>query len=103
MPTGSRMAVDYADLSAPGISVRVQELFGLGATPTVGDGRVRVVLTLLSPAHRPVQVTRDLGLFWRTSYAEVRKELRGRYPRHAWPDDPLHAEPTTRARKRPTG
>lgn len=100
VPTGSRVRVDYADPANPGLSVRVQELFGLAQTPTVGDGRMPVVITLLSPAHRPVQVTRDLGAFWRTSYAEVRKELRGRYPRHPWPDDPLHAEPTTRAKRR---
>ncbi len=102
MRTGSNVRVDYADPAAPMISVRVQELFGLGETPTVGDGRVRVVITLLSPAHRPVQVTRDLGAFWKTSYAEVRKELRGRYPKHPWPEDPLHAEPTTRAKRRGT-
>ncbi|MBI3792628.1 MAG: ATP-dependent helicase HrpB [Gemmatimonadetes bacterium] len=102
MTTGSRVPVDYADPAAPGVSVRVQELFGLADTPTVGAGRVRVVLTLLSPAHRPVQVTRDLGAFWRTSYAEVRKDMRGRYPRHPWPEDPLAAEPTRRAKPRGT-
>jgi ATP-dependent helicase HrpB len=102
VPTGSRMAVDYADPSAPALHVRVQELFGLGTHPTVGDGRVRVVLHLLSPAHRPVQVTRDLPAFWRTSYADVRKDLRGRYPRHPWPEDPLAAEPTRRAKPRGT-
>ena len=102
MPTGSNMRVDYADPAAPMISVRVQELFGLGETPTVGEAKVRVVITLLSPAHRPVQVTRDLGTFWRTSYADVRKELRGRYPKHPWPEDPLNAEPTTRAKRRGT-
>jgi ATP-dependent helicase HrpB len=100
VPTGSNVRVDYADLAAPMISVRVQEMFGLADTPTVGDGRVRVVITLLSPAHRPVQVTRDLGAFWKTSYAEVRKDLRGRYPKHPWPEDPLHAEPTRRAKPR---
>ncbi len=100
VPTGSRVRVDYADPAAPGMAVRVQELFGLATTPTVAEGRVRVVITLLSPAHRPVQVTRDLGAFWQSSYAEVRKELRGRYPRHPWPDDPLRAEPTTRAKRR---
>ena len=100
MPTGSRVPVDYEDPAAPGIAVRVQELFGLAATPAVGDGRVAVVLTLLSPAHRPVQVTRDLGAFWASSYADVRKELRGRYPKHPWPEDPLHAEATTRAKRR---
>jgi ATP-dependent helicase HrpB len=100
VPTGSRIPVDYADPSAPSIAVRLQELFGLAETPRVGDGRVPLVLRLLSPAHRPVQVTRDLAGFWRSSYFEVRKDLRGRYPKHEWPDDPMSAAPTRRARRR---
>jgi ATP-dependent helicase HrpB len=84
------------------LAVKLQELFGCTASPTVLDGRVPVVLHLLSPAQRPVQVTRDLAGFWRSSYFDVRKELRGRYPRHPWPEDPLAAEPTRRAKPRGT-
>jgi ATP-dependent helicase HrpB len=102
VPTGSRIVVDYEDDNAPCIEVRLQELFGLADTPRIGDGRIPVALKLLSPARRPVQITRDLGGFWRGSYAEVRKELRGRYPRHFWPENPLEAEPTRRARPRGT-
>jgi ATP-dependent helicase HrpB len=94
--SGSRIAVDYSDPAQPVLAVRLQELFGETDTPTVGDGRVPVTLHLLSPARRPVQVTRDLAGFWRTSYFDVRKDLRGRYPKHAWPDDPLAAPPTRR-------
>ena len=100
VPTGSRLPVDYADPASPVLAVRVQELFGLADTPRVGRGAVPVTLHLLSPAHRPVQVTRDLAGFWRSSYAEVRKEMRGRYPRHPWPVDPLGAEPTRRAKRK---
>lgn len=100
VPTGSRIPVDYAEPGAPAIAVRLQELFGLSTTPSVGDGRVPLVLRLLSPAHRPVQVTRDLAGFWRTSYVAVRKELRGRYPKHSWPEDPIAAVPTRRAKPR---
>jgi ATP-dependent helicase HrpB len=100
VPTGSRVRVDYTDPAAPVLAVRLQELFGLAETPRVGDGRMALTLHLLSPARRPVQVTRDLAGFWRSSYFEVRKELRGRYPKHPWPDDPLAAEPTRRAKPR---
>ncbi len=100
VPTGSRIPVDYADPLAPAIAVRLQELFGLADTPRIGGGRVPVTLHLLSPAHRPVQVTRDLAGFWRSSYFEVRKDLRGRYPKHDWPEDPLNATPTRRAKPR---
>jgi ATP-dependent helicase HrpB len=96
VPSGSRLAVDYADPEAPVLAVRLQEVFGLAATPRVMDGRVPVVLQLLSPAYRPVQVTRDLASFWQTGYFDVRKDLRGRYPKHRWPDDPLEAEPGMR-------
>jgi ATP-dependent helicase HrpB len=80
--------------------VRVQELYGLGAHPTVAGGKVAITLALLSPAHRPIQLTRDLPGFWRGSWSEVRKEMRGRYPKHLWPDDPATAAPTTRAKPR---
>ena len=100
VPTGSRVPVDYSDPGAPALSVRLQEMFGLADTPRIARGAVPLTLRLLSPAHRPVQVTRDLGGFWRSSYADVRKHLRGRYPRHEWPEDPLAAAPTRRAKPR---
>ncbi|NUR34786.1 MAG: ATP-dependent helicase HrpB [Gemmatimonadaceae bacterium] len=100
VPTGSRIAVDYADPAAPVLAVRLQELFGLADTPRVAGGAVPLTLHLLSPARRPVQVTRDLAGFWRSSYFDVRKDLRGRYPKHEWPDDPLAAAPTRRAKPR---
>jgi ATP-dependent helicase HrpB len=100
VPTGSSIPVDYSDPASPVIAVRLQELFGQTETPRVGDGRVPLTLHLLSPAGRPVQVTRDLAGFWRSSYFEVRRELRGRYPKHEWPEDPLAASPTRRARRR---
>lgn len=99
-PTGSRLPIDYDDPRAPSVSVRLQEMFGTRQTPTVLGGRVALTLHLLSPAQRPVQVTRDLAGFWRSSYYDVRKDLRARYPKHAWPDDPLTAPPTKRARPR---
>lgn len=100
LPTGSRTPVNYSDPEAPFIAVRLQELFGVAATPRIADGRVPLMLHLLSPAGRPVQVTRDLAGFWRSSYFDVRKELRGRYPKHEWPEDPLSATPTSRAKRR---
>jgi ATP-dependent helicase HrpB len=93
LPSGMRVAIDYQDPAAPVLAVRLQEVFGLAETPRVLDGRVPVVMHLLSPAGRPVQVTRDLASFWATGYFEVRRDLRGRYPRHRWPDDPAHAAP----------
>jgi ATP-dependent helicase HrpB len=93
VPTGTRVAVDYEDDNAPCIEVRMQEVFGLADTPRVAGGRVPVTMKLLSPARRPMQITRDLAGFWRGSYAEVRKDMRGRYPRHYWPENPLEAEP----------
>jgi ATP-dependent helicase HrpB len=101
-PTGNRIAIDYAAEGGPRSEVRVQELFGLGAHPTVAGGRVAVTLTLLSPARRPIQTTRDLPGFWKGSWADVRKDMRGRYPRHPWPEDPLAAPPTTRVKPRGT-
>jgi ATP-dependent helicase HrpB len=103
VPSGSRVPVDYSDPAAPVLAVRLQELFGLTETPTVARGRVPLTLHLLSPARRPVQVTRDLAGFWRTTYFEVRKDLKGRYPKHHWPDDPLLAEPTRHAKRRGSG
>jgi ATP-dependent helicase HrpB len=100
VPTGSRIRVDYSDPGQPVLAVRLQELFGLDATPTIGGGAMPLTLQLLSPAYRPVQDTRDLAGFWRGSYYEVRKELRGRYPKHEWPDDPISAAPTKRAKRR---
>jgi ATP-dependent helicase HrpB len=100
VPTGSRIAVDYGDPAAPVLAVRLQELFGLAETPRLGGGRVPLTLHLLSPAHRPVQVTRDLAGFWRSSYFDVRRDLRGRYPKHHWPENPLEAEPTRRAKRK---
>jgi len=101
VPSGSRHAIDYSDPNAPVLAVRLQEVFGWTETPRVGRGRVPLTLHLLSPAHRPVQVTRDLASFWREGYFLVRKELRGRYPKHYWPEDPLTALPTNRTRPRP--
>jgi ATP-dependent helicase HrpB len=99
-PTGNRLRIDYADPRAPFVAVRLQEMFGCTETPRVLGGRVPVTLHLLSPAHRPVQVTRDLAGFWRSSYFDVRKDMKGRYPKHPWPDDPLTAAPTHRAKPR---
>jgi ATP-dependent helicase HrpB len=100
VPTGSRLPIDYADPESPVLAVRLQEMFGLAETPRIARGRVPLTLHLLSPAHRPVQVTRDLGGFWRSSYHDVRKDLRGRYPKHVWPEDPLTEPPTRRAKPR---
>lgn len=102
VPSGSRIAIDYSDAASPVLAVKLQEVFGWTSTPTLFNGRVPLTLHLLSPAQRPVQVTRDLAGFWRNSYFEVRKDLRGRYPRHPWPDDPLTAPATRRAKPRGT-
>jgi ATP-dependent helicase HrpB len=101
-PTGSNLAVDYAAEAGPTISVRVQELFGLSAHPALAGGRVPLVLELLSPGQKPVQITRDLPGFWAGSWAAVKSEMKGRYPRHPWPDDPAKALPTMRAKPRGT-
>jgi ATP-dependent helicase HrpB len=100
VPSGSRIALDYGDPEAPALAVRLQEVFGMTETPRVGGGRVPLTLRLLSPAHRPVQVTSDLASFWRDAYFDVRKDLRARYPKHAWPEDPIAAEPTRRTKRR---
>src|SRR5881394_3176673 len=101
LPTGTRVRIDYRDDNAPIASMRMQEVFGLAATPKIGGGRVPVTFKLLSPGQRPLQVTRDLASFWRNAYVDVRKDMRGRYPRHYWPENPLEAEPTRRAKPRP--
>lgn len=100
VPSGSRIPVDYGDPSAPSLSVRLQELFGMTETPFIAGGRVAVTMHLLSPAGRPVQVTRDLANFWRETYFDVKKDLKGRYPKHYWPDDPMSATPTNRVKPR---
>jgi ATP-dependent helicase HrpB len=101
VPSGSRIAIDYLDGDVPTLSVRLQEMFGMSATPSVAAGRLPLLLKLLSPAGRPVQITRDLVSFWNRGYHEVKKDLKGRYPKHYWPDDPFTAAPTRRARPRP--
>jgi ATP-dependent helicase HrpB len=101
VPSGSRIPIDYLDGEIPTLSVRLQEIFGLNQTPSVAAGRLPLLLKLLSPARRPVQITRDLVSFWNRGYHEVKKDLKGRYPKHYWPEDPYTAEPTRRARPRP--
>jgi ATP-dependent helicase HrpB len=101
VPSGSRLAIDYASGDIPVLAVRLQEMFGARDTPAILEGRVKLLLHLLSPAGRPLQVTRDLAGFWSGSYPAVRSEMRGRYPRHPWPEDPLAALPTARAKRLP--
>ena len=100
VPTGSRIPIDYEGEEGPVLAVRVQELFGLDRHPTIAGGRVPLVLHLLSPAQRPIQITKDLPGFWRGSWAGVRADMRGQYPKHPWPEDPLTAPPTRRAKGR---
>lgn len=100
VPSGSRLPLDYEQAESPVLAVRLQEMFGCKDTPRVADGKIPVILHLLSPAKRPVQVTQDLGGFWKRAYQDVRKELRGRYPKHHWPDDPISAAPTAKAKQR---
>ena len=102
VPSGNMRRLDYELGKPPVLSVKLQELFGLADTPRIANGRVAVTLHLLSPAHRPIQVTQDLRGFWERTYPEVKKELKGRYPRHPWPDDPWNAAPTARAKRRGT-
>ena len=101
-PTGNRFTLDYEGAGAPALHIRVQELFGLKAHPSIANGRLPLTLYLLSPAHRPIQITRDLPGFWKGSWAAVRTDMRGQYPRHVWPDDPANAMPTARAKPRGT-
>jgi ATP-dependent helicase HrpB len=99
VPSGSRRPIDYHG-EIPVLAVRIQEMFGARDTPAIADGRHPLLLHLLSPAGRPAQITQDLAGFWANSYAAVKKELKGRYPKHYWPDDPLQATPTARVRPR---
>lgn len=101
-PTGNRHAIDYEGAGAPALHIRVQELFGLKEHPAIAGGRLRLTLHLLSPAHRPIQITRDLLGFWSGSWAAVKADMKGRYPKHVWPDDPANALPTARAKPRAT-
>ncbi|MEO0558811.1 MAG: ATP-dependent helicase HrpB [Bacteroidota bacterium] len=103
VPSGSRIPIDYTDSDSPVLAVRLQEVFGLTDTPTVLGGRVPLLMHLLSPAGRPAQMTTDLASFWRDTYFDVRKDLRGRYPKHHWPENPLEATPTARAKRRRKG
>jgi ATP-dependent helicase HrpB len=100
VPSGSHIPLDYLDGENPSLSVRLQELFGLNSTPSVAAGKLPLVLKLLSPAGRPVQITKDLVSFWNRGYHDVKKDLKGRYPKHYWPDDPYAAQATRRARPR---
>jgi ATP-dependent helicase HrpB len=99
VPSGRSIPLDYAEDGTVSASVKLQELFGLAETPRIGARREPVLLVLLAPNGRPVQLTRDLGSFWERTYPEVRKELRGRYPKHPWPEDPWTAPPTARTKK----
>jgi ATP-dependent helicase HrpB len=100
VPSGHRVALDYASGDVPVLAVKLQEMFGLADTPKIAGGRVKVLLHLLSPARKPVQVTQDLKGFWNSGYQQVKKELKGRYPKHPWPDDPWKAVPTRQAKPR---
>lgn len=99
VPTGSRITIRYHEYNPPALAVRMQEMFGEAKTPTIAQGRVPLVLELLSPAQRPLQITRDLSAFWQGAYREVQKEMKGRYPKHVWPDDPANTAPTRRTKK----
>jgi ATP-dependent helicase HrpB len=101
-PTGNRHAIDYETEGAPALHIRVQELFGLTQHPSIANGKLPLTLYLLSPAHRPIQITRDLPGFWKGSWTAVKAEMKSRYPRHHWPDDPASAVPTSRAKPRGT-
>ena len=101
-PSGSHLPIDYAAENGPALEIRVQELFGLDRHPSIANGRIPLLLVLLSPAHRPIQTTRDLPGFWRGSWKDVAKDLKGRYPRHPWPEDPIAAPATSRAKPRGT-
>jgi ATP-dependent helicase HrpB len=100
VPSGSRLPIDYEQPESPVLEVRLQEMFGCRDTPRLADGKIPLILHLLSPAKRPVQVTQDLAGFWKRAYHDVRKELRGRYPKHHWPEDPLSASPTAKTKRR---
>ncbi len=99
VPTDSLIPIRYSEEGPPALAVRLQEMFGERQTPTIADGRVSLVVELLSPAHRPLQITQDLAAFWQGAYREVQKEMKGRYPKHVWPDDPANAAPTRRTKR----
>jgi ATP-dependent helicase HrpB len=103
VPSGSRIALRYEEGRPPVLAVRIQELFGLSQTPRIAGGRVPVLLHLLAPNYRPQQITDDLASFWKNTYPQVRRDLRGRYPRHAWPEDPWNALPESRPRRKRSG
>ena len=98
--SGSRIKLRYRPGEVPVLAVRIQQMFGCAETPTVASGKIPVLVHLLSPAQRPIQITSDLAAFWKTTYREVKKELAGRYPRHYWPENPLEAQATNRAKRR---
>jgi ATP-dependent helicase HrpB len=102
LPNGNRHPIVYEAGKQPVLAVRIQEMFGIGETPRIAGGRVAVLLHLLGPNHRPQQVTADLASFWKNGYPDLKKELRRRYPKHAWPDDPLTAQATRSGLKRDT-
>ena len=102
VPSGHRVHLDYASGGIPVLAVKLQEMFGLADTPVIAGGRVKVLLHLLSPARRPLQITQDLKGFWDGSYRQVKKEMKGRYPKHPWPDDPWNAVPTRKTKARST-
>jgi len=99
VPSGSSVVIDYSQ-DPPVLAVKLQEMFGCEETPTIAGGRVALLIHLLSPAQRPLQVTQDLASFWRSSYQEVKREMKGRYPKHPWPDDPLQAVATRYTKRR---
>ncbi|MDD4092312.1 MAG: ATP-dependent helicase C-terminal domain-containing protein, partial [Smithellaceae bacterium] len=99
-PSGHNIPIDYVSGDIPVLAVKLQELFGMANTPAIAGGRVKLLLHLLSPARRPVSITRDLKQFWNTGYPQVKKEMKGRYPKHPWPDDPWNAIPTRKTKGR---
>ncbi len=103
VPTGSWLPIRYDTERQPALAVRLQEMFGEKSTPSIADGRVPLIVELLSPAHRPLQITQDLAAFWQGAYKEVQKEMKGRYPKHVWPDDPANATPTRKTKRFQTG
>jgi ATP-dependent helicase HrpB len=102
VPTGNRIKIDYKSGQRPVLAVRLQEVFGWLDTPRIANGKVPLLMHLLGPNYRPVQITDDLRSFWTTTYFQVRKDLKVRYPKHSWPDDPLTAPPVAKGRRRPT-
>ncbi len=100
VPSGSRILIDYSDSAAPVLPVKLQEMFGATETPVIIGGAIALTIHLLSPAGRPLQITRDLPTFWRSAYPQVKAEMKGRYPKHPWPDDPLVAAPTRHTKNR---